>query len=148
MFPLAQVDELVYIWCTRLLPPLLQTVSLRHISKWHMHTASSSVFTLYFICNCPHHSVLHSCNSLRCGLIISCLVSPESNLTPPPGWFPRTLFDLLTPFLKILWKSVWQTLRPSTSLQITQFHFFLWLSNIPLYICATSSLSIHLSMDT
>ena len=25
---------------------------------------------------------------------------------------------------------------PSTSLQITQFHFFLWLSNIPLYICA------------
>ena len=36
---------------------------------------------------------------------------------------------------------------PSTSLQITQFHFFLWLSNIPLYICATSSLSIHLLMD-
>ena len=25
--------------------------------------------------------------------------------------------------------------------------FFLWLSNIPLYICTTSSLSIHLSMD-
>ena len=43
---------------------------------------------------------------------------------------------------------VWQTLGPSTSLQITQFHFFLWLSNIPLYICATSSLSIYLSMDT
>ena len=44
--------------------------------------------------------------------------------------------------------SVWQTLGPSTSLQITQFRFFLWLSNIPLYICATSSLSTHLSMDT
>ena len=44
--------------------------------------------------------------------------------------------------------SVCQTLGPSTSLQITQFRFFLWLSNIPLYICATSSLSIHLSMDT
>ena len=43
--------------------------------------------------------------------------------------------------------SVSQTLSQSTSLQITQFHFFLWLSNIPLYICATSSLSIHLSMD-
>ena len=41
--------------------------------------------------------------------------------------------------------SVWQTLGPSTSLQITQFCFFLWLSNISLYICATSSLSIHLS---
>ena len=44
--------------------------------------------------------------------------------------------------------SVWHSLHPSTSLQITQFHFFLWLSNIPLYICATSSLSINLSMDT
>ena len=43
--------------------------------------------------------------------------------------------------------SVWQTLDPFTSLQITQLRFFLWLSNIPLYICATSSLSIHLSMD-
>ena len=49
--------------------------------------------------------------------------------------------------LSDLLHSVWQTLGPSTSLQITQFHFFLWLSNIPLYICATSSLSIHLSMD-
>ena len=50
--------------------------------------------------------------------------------------------------LSDLLHSVWQTLGPSTSLQITQFHFFLWLSNIPLYICATSSLSIHLSMNT
>ena len=49
--------------------------------------------------------------------------------------------------LSDLLHSVWQTLGPSTSLQITQFHFFLWLSNIPLYIFATSSLSIHLSMD-
>ena len=30
-----------------------------------------------------------------------------------------------------------------TFLQMTQFHSFLWLSNIPLYICTTSSLSIH-----
>ena len=41
-----------------------------------------------------------------------------------------------------------QTLGPSTSLQITQFCFFLWLSNIPLDICVTSSLCIHLSVDT
>ena len=32
--------------------------------------------------------------------------------------------------LSDLLHSVWQTLGPSTSLQITQFHFFLWLSNI------------------
>ena len=50
--------------------------------------------------------------------------------------------------LSDLLHSVWQTLGPYTSLQITQFHFFLWLSNIPSYICATSSLSIHLLMDT
>ena len=31
---------------------------------------------------------------------------------------------------------------PSMSLQMKQFCSFLWLSNIPLYICATSSLSI------
>ena len=31
---------------------------------------------------------------------------------------------------------------PSMSLQMKQFCSFLWLSNIPLYICATSSLSM------
>ena len=48
--------------------------------------------------------------------------------------------------LSDLLHSVRQSLGPSTSLQISQFHSFLWLSNIPLYICATSSLSIHLLM--
>ena len=37
---------------------------------------------------------------------------------------------------------------PHLDLQMTQFRFVLWLSNIPLYICTTSSLSIRLSMDT
>ena len=41
--------------------------------------------------------------------------------------------------------SVWQSLDPSTSLQMTQFCSFLWLSNIPLYIY-TTSLSIRLLM--
>ena len=40
--------------------------------------------------------------------------------------------------------SVWWSLDPSTSLQMAQFCSFLWLSNIPLYICTISSLSIHL----
>lgn len=43
--------------------------------------------------------------------------------------------------------SVWLTLYSSTSLQMTQLHSFLWLSNILLCICTTSSLSTHLSMD-
>ena len=32
-------------------------------------------------------------------------------------------------------------------LQMALFHSILWLSNIPLYKCTTSSLSIHLSVD-
>ena len=46
--------------------------------------------------------------------------------------------------LSDLLQSVWQSPGPSMSLQMTQFHSFLWLSNIPLYICTTSSLSIFL----
>ena len=48
--------------------------------------------------------------------------------------------------LSDLLHSVWHSLDPSTSQQMTQFRSFLWLSNIPLYICTTSSLSIRLSM--
>ena len=52
-------------------------------------------------------------------------------------WF--SLFNLL--------HSVRQALGPSTSVNMTQFCSFLWLSSIPLHICTTFSLSIHLSMD-
>ena len=38
---------------------------------------------------------------------------------------------------------VWSSLGPSMLLQMALFHSFLWLSHIPLYICTTSSLSIH-----
>ena len=48
--------------------------------------------------------------------------------------------------LSDLLHSVWQSRDPTTSLQMTQFSSFLWLSNIPLYICTTSSLSIRLLM--
>ena len=48
--------------------------------------------------------------------------------------------------LSDLLHSVWQSLDPSMSQQMTQFHSFLWLSNIPLYICTASSLSICLLM--
>ena len=37
--------------------------------------------------------------------------------------------------------------KKNKSVQMTQLHSFLWLSNIALYIYTTSSLSIHLSMD-
>ena len=50
--------------------------------------------------------------------------------------------------LSDLLHSVWHTLGPSVSLQMTQFHSFLWLSNIPLCICTTASLSLPLLMDS
>ena len=49
--------------------------------------------------------------------------------------------------LSDLLHSVRQSLGPSASLQMTEFHSFLWLSNIPLYICTTSCFSIPLLMD-
>ena len=49
--------------------------------------------------------------------------------------------------LSDLLHSVWQTLGPSTSVQITQFHFFLWLSNIPLYIYICHIFFIHSSVN-
>ena len=48
--------------------------------------------------------------------------------------------------LSDLLHSVWQSLDPSTSQQMKQFGTFLWLSNIPFYICTTTSLSIGLLM--
>ena len=49
--------------------------------------------------------------------------------------------------LSKLLHSVQQALVSSASLKLTQIHSFLWLSNILLYICTTTSLFIHLSMD-
>ena len=45
--------------------------------------------------------------------------------------------DICSPLSDLL-HSVWQSLDSSTSLHMTQFRSFLWLSNIPLCICSTS----------
>ena len=50
-------------------------------------------------------------------------------------------------FLSGLLHSVWQSLSPSMLLQMALFCSFLWLSNIPLYICTTSFLSNSLSTN-
>ena len=49
--------------------------------------------------------------------------------------------------LSDLLHSVWQSLGPSTSLQMAQFNSFSWLSNIPFYLFTTFSLSIPLFLD-
>ena len=107
-----------------------------------------SMLLSHFVPAYPSHSPCPQVHSL-----CLCLYS-----RPAPRFF-RTIFFFFRFHIYVLaysicfslsdlLHSVWQTLDPSTSLQITQFHFFLWLSNIRLYTCATSSLSIHLSMDT
>ena len=61
--------------------------------------------------------------------------------------FPRfhiyaLIYDIYFSLSDLL-HSVWQSLDPSTSKQMTQFHSFLWLSNIPLY----HNFFIHSSVD-
>ena len=100
--------------------------------------------------------------------------SPNSSHTPLPPWYPYVCSLRLCLYFRFVNKivstnffrfhiyvliydicfslsgllhSVWQSLGPSMSLQMTQFCSFLWLSNIPLYMCTTSSLSIPLLMD-
>ena len=48
------------------------------------------------------------------------------------------IYDICVSLSDLL-HSVWQSLGPSMSQQMTQFYSFLWLSNIPLYICTTTS---------
>ena len=50
----------------------------------------------------------------------------------------------ISPSLSDLLHSVWHSLGPSMLLQMALFHAFKWMSNILLYICTTSSLSILL----
>ena len=60
----------------------------------------------------------------------------------------RSMWDLPRPGLEPVSPELAGGFSTSTLPGKPQFRFFLWLSNIPLYTCATSSLSIHLMMDT
>ena len=100
-------------------------------------------------------------------LYMSMLLSPFIPLFPSPIVSTGLLSVSVSPFLPCkqtdqhsiieliycIYFSSFDLLRPvqqvpvsPTSLELTQIHSFLWLSNIPLYIC-TTSLSIHLLMD-
>ena len=130
------------------LPP-----SLSHPSRWSQSTklislcyvaASHYLFILHlvvYICQC--HSLTSSQFTLPpslCPQVHSPCLRLYSCSAP---MFFRTFFFFFVPYLCIsilslfffFWlHSVWPTLGPSTSIQITQLHFYLWLSNIPLYI--------------
>ena len=77
--------------------------------------------------------------------------------TQPPGKIPYIYIYIHT-YTYVLIYDIWFSLSDficmtdsgsSTSLPMTQFHSFLWLSNIPLCVCIylTTSLCIHLLID-
>ena len=137
------------------LPP-----SLSHPSRPSQSTELISLCYVAASCICPWHSLTLSQLTLPPPRVLTSIlyvcvfipVLPLGSSEPFFSFFFRFHIYVLAYgicfSLSELLHSVWQTLGPSTSLQMTQFHFFLWLSNIPLYICVISSLSIHLLMDT
>ena len=77
-----------------------------------------------------HKFVLYICDSISVLQISSSLLYFQSPY----------ISDIIQYFsLSNLPCSVWQSLSLSMSLQVVLFHFFLWLNNIPLYICTTTS---------
>ena len=62
-------------------------------------------------------------------------------------FFIPHISDFDTICVSNLLHSEWRSLILSMCLQMALFNSFLWLSNIPLYMCTTSSLSIPLLMD-
>ena len=144
------------------LPPTLPIPPLQVVTK---HRADLPV-----LCSCFPLAIYFTFCSVYMSMLLSHFVpaSPSPSLCPqvhslrlclyscPAPRFIRTIFFQI-PYICVsiqyfsfsnLLHSVLETEGPSTSLQRTQFHFFLWLSNKPLYICATSSLPIYLLMDT
>ena len=144
------------------LPPTLAIPPFQVVTK---HRADLPV-----LCGCFPLAIYFTFDSVYMSMPLSDFVSayPSPSLCPqvcclrlrlyscPVPRFFRTIFFVLDSiymcqhmvfvFLFLTFFTLYDRLGPSTSLQVTQFHSFLWLSNIPLYICATSSLSIHLSM--
>ena len=146
------------------LPP-----SLSHPSRWSQSmeqislcyvAASHQLSILHLVVyTYPSHSLTLSWLTLPAPVSSSPFSTSASLFLSCPQVFQNFFFSFLDfiymhkhivfVFLFLTYFTLYdRLLSPSTSLQITQFHFFLWLSNIPLYICATSSLSIHLSVDT
>ena len=89
----------------------------------------------------PPSSLVSICHSLHLRLhlcfasMITCTIFLDSTCA--------LMYDICF-FLYDLLHSVWQFIDPSMSSQMTQFHSFLCLNNIPLCICTTTSLSISI----
>ena len=101
-----------------------------------------------YICQCYFLNSSHPLLSLLCPKSIFCVCLHSF----PVNRFISTVFleSIYVLINKICFSDLlhpeYQALGSSTSLQLTQIYSFSWLSNIPLCICTTTSLSIHLSI--
>ena len=142
------------------LPP-----SLSHHSRWSQSTklislcyvaASHGLSILHlvvYICQCysltSSQLTLPACRVLKSILYICIFIPVLPLVSSEPFFIPYICTSIRYLFFSFWLTSLCMTDSRSIHLTtITQFRFFLWLSNIPLYICATSSLSIQLLMDT
>ena len=114
--------------------PVLQGIFLFALCLIHLAVYTLSVHPTFTTPPCPHvPSLLPPCKNIHLY-----------------HFFRFHIYALICNIclsISDLFHFVWQTLGRPISLWMTQFCSFLWLSNILLYICTTSFLSIHLPMD-
>ena len=96
-----------------------------------------------FIPSSPSPAVSTSLFSMSASLFLPCRQVHQYHFSR----FHIYAFTIRYLFFCFLLHSVKQALGSSTSVQLTYILSFLWLSNIPLYICATVSSSVHLLTD-
>ena len=144
-----------------------------HLSSPSQISLPSPIPSLQVITECqtglpvPHSSSSPAIHLAPSSVYMLMLLSPLVPLSPPPlcpqvhslhlrlPSFPADRF-LNTIFLDFIYMCYIRICFSLSDLIGSRFihltrtdlnSFFLWLSNIPLYICSTSSLSIHLSMN-
>ena len=122
-------SPLCYTVCSHQLS-VLYTVSTVYMHQSQSPNSSPSCYP--YICS------IHLCLFLLC---------KQDHLYHSSRFHIHVLIYNTCVSLSDLLYSVRQTLGLSTSLKMTQFYSFLWLSNSPLCICITSSLSIPLLLD-
>ena len=100
----------------------------------------SVLYILVYICrsqprNSSHHHPLPPVSPLgvfKVVLYICVSISVLQTASSVPFFYiPHICVNIWYLFFSDLLHSVWQSLGPTTSLQMTQFCSFLWLSNIP-----------------
>ena len=109
------ISYLFYMYYQYMLVPVFQFIPHTPFSLWHPKCLFSVSVSLFLLCRSDH--LYHFLRFHIYALIYDICSS---------------LSDWL--------HSIWESVGPTMSLQMTQFHSFLWLRSALLHICTTSSL--------